>query len=91
MPLLGFQTAVVEYDRLERFAGESKYPLGKMLSFAWNGITSFSVVPLRLVSVLGIVFFILSITLGCYALFVKLFTEWCGVWLGFYDYSLMLF
>lgn len=75
VPLLGFKTAVVEYDRLERFAGESKYPLGKMLSFAWNGITSFSVVPLRLVSVLGIVFFILSIALGCYALFVKLFTD----------------
>lgn len=75
VPLLGFQTAAVEYDRLERFAGESKYPLGKMLSFAWNGITSFSVVPLRLVSVLGIVFFILSIALGCYALFVKLFTD----------------
>ena len=75
VPLLGFKTAVVEYDRLERFAGESKYPLGKMLSFAWNGITSFSVVPLRLVSVLGIVFFMLSITLGCYALFVKLFTD----------------
>lgn len=75
VPLLGFQTAVVEYDRLERFAGESKYPLGKMLSFAWNGITSFSVVPLRLVSVLGIIFFVLSIALGCYALFVKLFTD----------------
>lgn len=75
VPLLGFKTAVVEYDRLERFAGESKYPLGKMLSFAWNGITSFSVVPLRLVSVLGIVFFMLSIALGCYALFVKLFTD----------------
>ncbi|MDY5949584.1 MAG: glycosyltransferase, partial [Helicobacter sp.] len=75
VPLLGFQTAIVEYDRLERFAGESKYPLGKMLSFAWNGITSFSVVPLRLVSVLGIIFFVLSIALGCYALFVKLFTD----------------
>ena len=75
VPLLGFKTAIVEYDRLERFAGESKYPLTKMLSFAWNGITSFSVVPLRLVSVLGIVFFVLSIALGCYALFVKLFTD----------------
>lgn len=75
VPLLGFKTAIVEYDRLERFAGESKYPLGKMLSFAWNGITSFSVVPLRLVSVLGVVFFMLSIALGCYALFVKLFTD----------------
>lgn len=75
VPLLGFKSAVVEYDRLERFAGESKYPLGKMLSFAWNGVTSFSIVPLRLVSVLGIIFFILSIALGCYALFVKLFTD----------------
>lgn len=75
VPLLGFQSAVVEYDRLERYAGESKYPLMKMLSFAWNGITSFSVTPLRLVSVLGVVFFMLSVGLGCYALFVKLFTD----------------
>ena len=75
VPLLGFKTDVVEYDRLERFAGESKYPLKKMLSFAWNGITSFSVMPLRLVSVLGVMFFLLSIIFGCYALFVKLFTD----------------
>lgn len=75
VPLLGFKTDIVEYDRLERFAGESKYPLGKMLSFAWNGITSFSITPLRFVSVLGIVFFILSILLGCYAIFVKIFTD----------------
>lgn len=75
VPLLGFKTDVVEYDRLERFAGESKYPLKKMLSFAWNGITSFSVMPPRLVSVLGVMFFLLSIIFGCYALFVKLFTD----------------
>ncbi len=75
VPLIGFKSDIVEYDRLERFAGESKYPLSKMLAFAWNGITSFSVVPLRLVSILGIIFFILSIGLGCYALFVKFFTN----------------
>lgn len=46
-----------------------------MLSFAWNGITSFSIMPLRLVSILGFVFFILSLGLGAYALYVKLFTD----------------
>ena len=80
MPLLGFKSDVVEYNRLERFAGESKYPLMKMLSFAWNGITSFSVTPLRLVSVLGVVFFLLSIGLGAWVLYVKLFTS--GVMYG---------
>lgn len=80
VPLLGFKSDVVEYDRLERFAGESKYPLMKMLSFAWNGITSFSVTPLRLVSVLGVVFFLLSIGLGAWVLYVKLFTS--GVMYG---------
>lgn len=75
VPLLGFKTDVVEYDRLERFAGESKYPLKKMLSFAWNGITSFSIVPLRFVSMLGITFFIFSLLLISYVLFVKIFTD----------------
>ncbi len=73
VPLIGFKSDIVMHDRLERFAGDSKYPLSKMLSFAWNGITSFSIVPLRIVSVLGIIFFLLSIFLGCYALFVKFF------------------
>ena len=76
VPLLGFSSGVVEYDRLSRYAGESKYPLRKMLSFAWNGITSFSIVPLRLVSVIGFVFFLLSIGLGGYVLFVRFFTDW---------------
>jgi glycosyltransferase involved in cell wall biosynthesis len=53
VPLLGFKTAVVKYDRAERFAGESKYPLRKMLSFAVDGITSFSDKPLRLIAGLG--------------------------------------
>jgi len=54
VPLIGFKTAVVIYERAERFAGESKYPLKKMLSFAWDGITSFSTKPLSLITVLGI-------------------------------------
>ncbi|ETD27226.1 glycosyltransferase [Helicobacter canis] len=76
VPLLGFPSGVVRYDRLERVAGESKYPLRKMLSFAWNGITSFSIVPLRLVSVVGFVFFLLSVLFGGYVLCVRLFTDW---------------
>ena len=75
VPLLGYQHDVVYYDRLSRELGESKYPLRKMLSFAWNGITSFSIMPLRLVSILGFVFFILSLGLGAYALYVKIFTD----------------
>ena len=54
-PLIGFKTDIVYYERAERFAGESKYPLKKMLSFAWDGISSFSVKPLRLICVLGFV------------------------------------
>lgn len=53
VPLLGYRTAVVKYDRAERFAGESKYPLRKMLAFAIEGVTSFSIMPLRLITLLG--------------------------------------
>lgn len=74
-PLLGYKSDVVYYDRLSREFGESKYPLRKMLSFAWNGITSFSIMPLRLVSVLGFVFFMLSLGIGGYALYIKFFTD----------------
>lgn len=57
---LGFQTACVYYKRAERFAGESKYPLTKMLSFALDGITSFSVRPLQYITYLGILFMLIS-------------------------------
>ncbi len=67
-PLVGFQTGVVYYDRNERFAGESKYPLKKMLAFAVDGITSFSVKPLRLITALGIVVFIISMLMLIYTL-----------------------
>src|SRR5699024_10314196 len=53
IPLLGFKSTKVYYNRNERFAGESKYPLKKMISFALGGIISFSIVPIRLVTILG--------------------------------------
>lgn len=62
---MGFNQATVEYDRTERLAGETKYPLGKMLNFATDGITSFSVKPVRMVLTLGLVFiFITLLQLG---------------------------
>ena len=53
-PLIGFKSTVVYYERAERFAGESKYPLKKMISFAWEGITSFTVTPLKMIMNLGL-------------------------------------
>ena len=67
VPTLGFSDAKVYFDRQERVAGESKYPLRKMLSLALNGITSFSVLPLRLITILGILFATLSMFIGIWA------------------------
>ena len=61
VPQIGYSWTTVEYERAKRFAGESKYPLKKMLSFAFDGITSFSVKPMRLILVLGAVIFGLSL------------------------------
>ncbi|MBU7437405.1 glycosyltransferase family 2 protein [Paraburkholderia fungorum] len=71
--LLGFRSAIVEYDREERFAGESKYPARKMLSFAWQGITSFSTAPLRLITAVGFIVSLASIVLAFWAFLVRLF------------------
>lgn len=60
IPLIGFKTATVEYKRNERFAGESKYPLKKMINFALDGILSFSVKPIRLITSLGFIISMLS-------------------------------
>jgi glycosyltransferase involved in cell wall biosynthesis len=68
LPLLGFNSTMVYYDRLERTAGKTKYPLSKMLAFALEGITSFSVKPLRMVSMIGISIFAISIVLSLYSL-----------------------
>jgi len=61
VPLIGYKSDVVLYERSERFAGESKYPLKKMLSFAFEGITSFSFKPIRLILTIGIITFISSL------------------------------
>lgn len=73
--LIGFKSEIVEYDRTERFAGESKYPLRKMLSFAWQGITSFSTAPLRLITITGIITSIISVFFAMWGLSIALFTE----------------
>ena len=65
---LGFPQAMVYYDRGERFAGESKYPLRKMLAFAIDGITSFSVRPLRLISIVGLSFMLVALGVIVYGL-----------------------
>lgn len=73
--LIGYRSTLVEYDRAERFAGESKYPIGKMLALAWQGITSFSTAPLKLITTTGAVMSALSIGLGIWGLGTSLFTE----------------
>ena len=68
VPLIGYRSDYVFYERHERFAGESKYPLKKMLSFALDGITSFSVKPLKIISNLGILLSLCSVAGLLYAL-----------------------
>lgn len=89
VPLIGYRSDTVSYERHERFAGESKYPLKKMIALALDGITSFSVKPLKLISNLGILISVLSIFGLLYAL-ISYFTGtavsgWtaivCSIWL----------
>jgi glycosyltransferase involved in cell wall biosynthesis len=68
VPLVGFKSAVVYYDRAERFAGESHYPLRKMINFAIDGITSFSVKPLRIIAICGFLISFVSLIVMIYAL-----------------------
>lgn len=89
VPLIGFKSCSVYYERSERFAGESKYPLRKMLSFAVNGITSFSTKPLKLITSLGFIMSILSIIAFIWSFAVKItglsVLGWsstiCSIWL----------
>ena len=71
-PLVGFKSDIVYYERNERYAGNSKYPLKKMLNFAWDGITSFSVKPLRLICVLGFIILFISVAIMIYSIIRKL-------------------
>lgn len=68
VPMLGFNTRMEYYDRKERFAGESKYPLAKMLNFALDGITSFSIQPLRWIHGIGLCFILVALGVMIYAL-----------------------
>jgi glycosyltransferase involved in cell wall biosynthesis len=67
-PIIGFASTEVIYDRKERLAGETKYPLRKMLSFAWDGITSFSTYPLRLIFIMGVIVSFFSLLLAVLAI-----------------------
>ena len=89
VPLVGYKSTTVEYERGERKAGESKYPLKKMLEFSWNGITSFSVKPIRYITMLGFIFFVVSLIMILYAVIAKLVgltvSGWtaimCSIWM----------
>lgn len=70
VPMVGFPSTNVYYERHERFAGESKYPLKKMLHFAFDGITSLSVKPIRLITTLGSLIFVFSIAMLIYSIVV---------------------
>lgn len=72
IPLIGYNHCTVEYERHERFAGESKYPLKKMIAFAFDGITSFSIKPVRMITSLGVFIFLISICYFLYALIMNL-------------------
>lgn len=88
VPLIGYTTAIVTYDRKPRAAGESKYPLKKMISFAVNGITSFSIRPIRLIFSAGIIILIITITVSLYTLLAyfggKTIQGWTSLMLSFW-------
>ncbi|WP_430391384.1 glycosyltransferase family 2 protein [Dyella sp. 20L07] len=75
IPQLGFKSDVVLYDRQERFAGESKYPAGKLLNLAWNGLTSFSSMPLRWITLAGTIILLVSFGIETWALIIGLFSD----------------
>ena len=75
VPLLGFKTTSVYYDRAPRFAGVSKYPLSRMISLAVDGITSFSMQPLRLIAYAGLVVSLVSFVIGLWAIYIVFFTH----------------
>lgn len=70
VPLIGYPSTEVYYERNERFAGESKYPLKKMLAFAFDGITSFSVKPIRMICTIGLLVFLISIAMLIYSIVI---------------------
>lgn len=82
VPLIGFKSTNVYYERHERYAGNSKYPLKKMLAFALDGITSFSIKPIRIITSIGFIIFIISIFALLYLLCLKFFGYTVQGWTG---------
>jgi len=88
IPMLGFKTGIAYYERKERLAGDSKYPFHKMLKFAIEGITSFSIKPIRIITVSGIMVFIISLAMMAYSFYQYFHGEtepgWssliCSIW-----------
>jgi hypothetical protein len=80
VPLIGYKTSIVEYERSERFAGESKYPLKKMLAFAFQGISSFSISPIRLITTTGFLVSAASVLAVLYALISLAFGQVMPGW-----------
>ena len=68
VPLIGYKSEIVKYERSERLAGESKYPLKKMLALAWEGITSMSIQPIRIITWLGLIIFLISLVMIVYSI-----------------------
>ena len=68
VPLIGYKSDIVTYERSERLAGESKYPLKKMLALAWEGITSLSIQPIRIITWAGLIIFLVSLIMIIYSL-----------------------
>ena len=88
VPLIGYKSDVVTYERSERLAGESKYPLKKMLALAWEGITSLSIQPIRVITWAGLVIFLISLIMIIYSI-IAFFVGWtvsgwastlCSIW-----------
>jgi glycosyltransferase involved in cell wall biosynthesis len=75
VPLIGLETSKVYYERRKREKGKTKYPLRKMLAFAWEGITSFSILPLRFISFVGIFLSFCSIGISIWVLWIKFIAE----------------
>ena len=80
VPLVGYTSTNIYYERHERFAGKSKYPLNKMLAFAVEGITSFSITPIRIVTVIGFLFSLISVFVALYGLLSNIFGYTVSGW-----------
>lgn len=80
VPMIGFQTGTVAYDRGERFAGESKYPLGKMIYFALDGITSTTVKPIRMITAMGFITALISLVFLIYFIVIHFLGKTVAGW-----------